>query len=108
MGSIALVALVWWCAGVGVPTNTARLSDCTEFSRAGGEPLVLSHGSGETAQLLVLACPGPAAATRGCAGYIRCAAGHTYQCIQKACDRIAKRFNVNKQAPQSLRNKSSG
>jgi hypothetical protein len=28
MGSIALVALVWWCAGVGVPTNTARADDC--------------------------------------------------------------------------------
>jgi len=28
MGSIALVALVWWCAGVGVPTITARADDC--------------------------------------------------------------------------------
>jgi len=30
MGSIPLVAtlLVWWCAGVGVPTNTARADDC--------------------------------------------------------------------------------
>ena len=30
MGSIALVAtlLAWWCAGVGVPTNTARADDC--------------------------------------------------------------------------------
>ena len=28
MGSIALVALVWWCAGVGVPTNTAAADDC--------------------------------------------------------------------------------
>ena len=28
MGSIALIALVWWCAGVGVPTNTARADDC--------------------------------------------------------------------------------
>jgi hypothetical protein len=30
IGSIALVAtlLVWWCAGVGVPTNTARADDC--------------------------------------------------------------------------------
>jgi hypothetical protein len=28
MGLIALVALVWWCAGVGVPTNTARADDC--------------------------------------------------------------------------------
>jgi hypothetical protein len=30
MGSIALVAtpLVWWCAGVGVLTNTARADDC--------------------------------------------------------------------------------
>jgi hypothetical protein len=28
MGSIALVALVWWCAGVGVPTNSARADDC--------------------------------------------------------------------------------
>jgi hypothetical protein len=30
MGSIALVAtlLVWWCAGVGVPMNTARADDC--------------------------------------------------------------------------------
>ena len=30
IGSIALVAtpLVWWCAGFGVPTNTARADDC--------------------------------------------------------------------------------
>jgi hypothetical protein len=30
MGSIPLVAtlLVWWCAGVGLPTNTARADDC--------------------------------------------------------------------------------
>lgn len=30
MGSIALVAalLVWWCAGVGMPSNTARADDC--------------------------------------------------------------------------------
>ena len=30
VGSIALVVtlLVWWCAGVGVPTNTARADDC--------------------------------------------------------------------------------
>jgi hypothetical protein len=46
-------------------STRGRLFDCTQFSRAGGEPLVLSPGSGETAQLLVLACPGPAAATRG-------------------------------------------
>ncbi|MFZ2077891.1 MAG: hypothetical protein WAV38_14815, partial [Xanthobacteraceae bacterium] len=68
---------------------------CTEFSRAGGEPLVLSPGSGETAQLLALACAGTAAATRGCADHIRRAAGHTHR-IQKACDRIAKRSNINK------------
>ena len=46
-----------------------RLYSCTEFCCARGEPLVLSIGSGHSAQVLVRACARPAdAAGSGCAG----------------------------------------
>jgi hypothetical protein len=70
----------------------------TEFTRAGGEPLVLSDGSDDTAQMLVLACAGPADATGYSAN--RSSAGHTTQCIQKVFD-SGPRSDVNK--PRSQR-----
>src|SRR5271169_2614517 len=72
------------------------LSYCTEFSRAGREPLVLSHGSGEPAQVLVHTRVGSARATRSRPGFLRLDGDHTHRCIEKACNRLTKRTDVNK------------
>jgi hypothetical protein len=61
------------------------LPDGTQFARARGEALVLSHGSVNTAQVLVLACIGRGDATRRCAGTISSGTGQKDKCIRQ-CD----------------------
>ena len=69
MGSIAAVATLLAC--VGIPTTIARAADCLTapyFSAPEGSQLVLSNGSSDKAQVLVLAREEPVDATTGRAG----------------------------------------
>jgi antitoxin VapB len=60
-----------WCCSADDSCTRGRLSYRAKFSRAVGEPLVLSHGFGETAQVLVHTRNGSVGAARDCASNIR-------------------------------------
>src|SRR6516164_2105736 len=102
MGSIALIALVWWCAGVRVPTNTARADDCliapNSPAPAGSHWYFRTDRAKQRNCWYLHAPDQPAQPVAAQAISDASPPTHiTYnKCVQKACDRISKRLNVNK------------